>query len=210
MAQPSDGARRDPFLRVDLNENPKYRRILSTKLEVTPFDCGRFVVRPAFDPECSVSVYSYAREGGTRGYRMTYVLASDNIWQASDGGRYLRKAAAVKIQRFDAELQKETAELLQSVWLRLLRGVHPSASETPQDWILIDPPVFEWSLQRLNGPPLRVQANLYIKGILMQKLFADLSDITLRSYCMAEPTKRPAIAREIAKQAKALLKLSGK
>ena len=206
LGSASGRATRDPFLSVDLNHFPEYRRIWTAKLEVTPFDCGRFVVLPAFEQESSVSVYSYARKGGTPGYRVTYILAANNMWQASDGVRYPEKANAIRTRRIDADIPESTAQLLRKVWLHILQGVHPSTSTTPRDWIPIDPPHFEWSLQRPNTPALRVEANFYIKATPVAKLFEDLSDVTLTTYCTAKPSERPAIARQIAKQAKDLLK----
>jgi hypothetical protein len=203
------GTKRDPFLKVDLNEFPKYRRVWSAKLEVTPFDCGRFVSLPAFEPESSVSVYSYQRKDGTTVYRVAYIEAENNIWQASDMVRNRKEAMAVKTRRIDADIPESTALLLRKVWSTLLPGDHPTRSTTPRDVIPIDTPIFEWSLQRLHGPSLRVQANFYValtKATDLRKLFADLSGVTLTAYCKAEPSKRPAIASRIDREAKALLR----
>ena len=202
----SGRAKRDPFLRVDPNHLPEYRRIWSAKLEVTPFDCGRFVVLPAFEPESSVSIHSYLGRDGMTGYRVTYILAAKNMWQASDMIRYPEKARAIRTRRIDADIPGPAAKLLREVWLKLLRGVHPNESTTPRDVIPIDTPYFEWSLQPPNGPPLRVEANFYIETTPLLKLFAHLSDVTLPAYCRAEPAKRPAIARQIEKEATALLR----
>ncbi len=204
----SGPSKRDSFLRVDLDKFADYRRIWAAKLEVTAFDCGRFVSLPPFDPESSVSMYSYKSDSGLRKYRITYILAADNMWQASDGVKYPEKAKSIRTTRVDLDMPESTALLLRNVWLRILQGDHPTESTTPRDRIPIDSPHFEWSLQRSNAPTLRVQDNFYVHPTPVAKLLEDLSDVTLPAYCKAEPSKRPTIVRQIEAQASALLKLS--
>jgi hypothetical protein len=200
---------RDSFLQVDLSYLPQYRMIWASKLEVTPFDCGRFVVLPPFDPEVSVSVYSSRRADGTLRYRVTYIEASENMWQASDALRHLEKAKRINTRRIDADIPETTAHLVQQLWLRILIAPHPKASTTPRDRIPIDSPYFEWSLQRRNAVPLRVHANFYVQTTPVLKSLAELSDVILPAYCKASPGDRPAIARQIDEQAGALLRTYG-
>jgi hypothetical protein len=206
----SFAAIRDPFLEVDLKQNPEYRKIYTSKLEQTPFDCGRFVSLPAFEPESSVSVYSYRSEDGVTKYRVTYILAMDNMWQASDGIHFPERAKAVKTRRIDADIPASTALLLKNVWLRILSGSHPTAATTPQEVIPIDTPTFEWWVQRAGASALAVQANWYIKVNPLLKRFADLPGVTLVSYCKADVRARSEIAHQVEAQSKTLMRMKAK
>ena len=197
---------RDPFMQVDLSH--PYRRLWSPKLEVTRFDCGRFVVLPAFEPGYSVSIYSNRDSGAEANYRITYVSLKENLWQVSDGLRDTKKATDVKTSRIDADIPRSTAKLLGRVWLRILGRKHPQQSAAPSDgYILLDSPYMEWSLQRANAFPMRAQANFYIRASPSLKLLADLSDVVLPKYIKASSRQRPAIIREIEDKAKKLLEM---
>jgi hypothetical protein len=206
VGRASGDTNRDALVRVDLTDSPKYRSIWSKKLEITPFDCGRLVVLPAFQPERAISIYSYQNRSGQHAYRVTYVRASENIWQASDGVHDTIKAEAIKTRRIDADIPAPTAKLLRILWVKMLRGVRYNVPPANR-WkvVPIDPAHFEWSVERSGAPPLLGQLNVYTEIAREAKDFAELSDVMLPAYCEAKASERAAIAREIEQKAKEIL-----
>ena len=113
---------RNRLFEVDLTEFPRYRLIWLNKLGLTPFDCGRMMVEPAFAPEHSVSVYSRPSNGRSRKYFVTYATVDRNLWQPTDIGRHPRRAEATKVSRVDCEIPASAADLVRQAWIQMLSG----------------------------------------------------------------------------------------
>jgi hypothetical protein len=146
----------DPLLIVDLKKEPNYRKVWTSKLQITPFDCGRLVVLPPFEPEMSISIYCRKTAEEQRSYHVTYIAPETNIWQASDGMRHPQRAQAVGTRRIDAEIPESTALLLRKLWLRMLTGIRHSAADIGRSEVVpMDAATLEWSLERRSDPPLR-------------------------------------------------------
>ena len=191
---------------ADLKHEPEYREVWSSKLEVTPFNCGRTVVLPAFEPECSTSIYSESQIDGRIRYRITYISAERNIWQAGGGFHYPAKAAAVKTSRIDADIPESTAQLLRKLWLEMLKSVsHGKDPEADAEVTPLDVPQFEWSIKQSFARVVRGRLNPYIQVRQRSRAFADLSNVTLPAYCKAAAGKRSSLVVEIEKRASELL-----
>lgn len=117
-AEPARGDHLAPLAQVD-ERITKYQALLRAKLGITPFDCGRVLNEPSFEPESVVSVYSPV-QGGQQRYHVTLVTAKANIWQETESMHHVDKAAAVNIERIDAEIPQGVAEHIRQVWLQML------------------------------------------------------------------------------------------
>lgn len=207
VAHLSRGADADHLDPVHLEWNQNYRKLALSKLCVTRFDCGRTFTLPAFTPESCVSVYSAANKG-PRKYFVTYSEPEDSLWQRTDGGNRPRSAHGLKVQRIDADIPAETAEVLKKVWDRMLGDVRPeNGSSSPSGWrmISVDGTDVEFSIERPNTRPFYGTLNVSLPppGKKTKQLIS-LSN-ALIDYCKATPQKRPAIAERIDRDAKRLL-----
>ena len=211
-----------PYLR----EHPNYRKVLISKLGVTPFDCGRLLALPFPGGEGSQSVYSKS-SNGRRVYYVTRISSEKNLWDLTDGGRHPEMARSVKTQRIDAEIPQKTAELLRQVWLGMLEGPQkPRPTPPPNHVVLVDASFFEFSIERTDGPSLvgvlnisagyagreRTTAPALPRAQIAPgfgdrlRMLVDVSEAVYQ-YCVAEPAKRSAIARKIDQKATRLLEM---
>jgi hypothetical protein len=193
---------------IDPNKFPEYRALWKSKLERTPFDCGRVVILPAFEFERSISIYSRSARG-QREYRITYVWpeTQTNLWEVSGGGQHPNKAKSIKTRQIDADVPKTTALLLQALWSRILK-----ASEGPlrspgsnEEVVGLDTADFEWSMQQNGRPPLECRRNTRAKVTPRLRRLAEFSNVTLPAYCKRTPQGRAQMIPQIEKQAKRLL-----
>jgi hypothetical protein len=187
----------------------KYRKVLLSKLGVTPYNHGRLIVLPFSDREDSQSVYSRSSKG-RRIYYITRISSEESLWNRTDGGRYPERARSVKTHRIDIEMPERTAELLRQVWLGMLEGPQgPRPTPPPNPHILpqLHPMYFEFSIERADGAPLVGALNLSAgsSGEKTKRL-VELSE-EIYHYCIAQPAKRPAIAKKIDEKAQNLLGL---
>ena len=210
-----------------LSEHPNYRKVLISKLGVTPFDCGRLLALPFPGGEASQSVYSKS-SNGRRVYYVTRISSEKNLWDLTDGGRHPEMARSVKTQRIDAEIPQNTAELLRQVWLGMLEGSQkPRPTPPPNHAILVDASFFEFSIQRTDRPPLvgvlnisagyagkerttapalpRADRNVPGYGDRL-RLLVEVSEAVYQ-YCVAEPAERSAIAKKIDHKVTRLLEM---
>jgi hypothetical protein len=194
----------DHLLPLNPTWSPRYREILTEKLGLTSFDSGRVIFRPPFEkPEESVSIYSEGSARGRQSYKITYVVAEENIWDATGGGEFPERAKNIKVRRIDAEISDHIAHMLKRIWLAMLQGVRgqfPPAVEE-REMIPGDPTQIEFSLERSNAPPLSGQLNVFLEnhGNKVKSLLRVSDDLV--SYCKATPNQRFAISGEIDKEA---------
>jgi len=204
-ARPLVNSTFDHLVPVNLNENRAYRTILLSKLSPTPFDCGRAILLPPFEPEASISIYSTWRNGRLA-YGVTYISAEGNLWQRTDAGRQPSLAKAVHVRRLDANMPERTGILLRQVWLQNLRGPHgPRPIPRPKTAIVLDATTEEFSIQMPTGKVLYgdLDFSLSFPGKKTKKL-VDMTN-ALYDYCKAPESDRPAMAAGIERQAKRLL-----
>ncbi len=187
-----------PLDRVD-EKITRYQDFLTAKLGITPFDCGRVVDEPSFEPESIISVYSQM-QNGRHAFYVTSVKAAANLWQRSKSMRAIAQAQAVDIKRVDAEIPQTVAEHIRQVWLRMVRERHPW--ERPRLEFELGG-YLRFSIQQLDGPPLEAELWLPPRGPKTRAL-VKISD-ALWEYCKAAPANRPAIANEIDREATRLL-----
>jgi len=190
---------------VDLKENKAYRQILQSKLDLTPFNCGRSLVLPPFEAEGSTSVYSVRRDGG-RMYYVTNVAAAQNLWQKTDASHFPAKAQSVKVTRRDAKIPQQTAELVREVSLRMLRAKHgPRGRVRGAKVIAVDSTYAEYSLELPNGTNLYGSLELtFPLPDEKMKAFVNLWN-SIYAYCNAKLEERPELSESISDQAKRLL-----
>jgi hypothetical protein len=197
----------DHLLPPEMQQFSKYYELLSSKLGVTEFNCGRVFVIPSFDPEYSVSVYREPSNGGRTTYYVTYVVAASNLSQRTDTGVYPEKGESVKTRRIDAAIPEHVAELVRQVWQRMLTGSQrPRPTPTPsRQMIAFDGTLVDFSLERPNATQLSGELDVSIPppGRKTKELVA-LARL-LVSYCQANPAERPSIAKRIDHKANELL-----
>src|SRR6516165_4963830 len=116
----------------------EYRQFVRSRLDITPFDCGRIVLIPDLGPEAAVSVYTSANH-----FYVTETAASGHgFWQARDTHE------RVKVKRLDREMTSEVALSIRHGIAALLSDVRPD----PASRILGgDIHLFEVSLQTRHG-----------------------------------------------------------
>jgi hypothetical protein len=205
--QPLIASYADHLLPVEPERNPKYWKILMSKIGVAPFNCGRAIILPAFEPEGATSVYGLSKNGRTS-YYVTDVSARKNVWQQTDGARFPEKGQLVGVERRDAEISAHTALLVREVWMRMLSGPQTPKPTPPQrEVVTLDATTVEFSLELPNRPPLR--GELVLSEPYRGKKTEQLVDLWNRlfEYCKAAPHKRSAIADDIERRATQLLSL---
>lgn len=191
---------------VDLREYRNYRKILASKLEITQFNCGRSVFLPPFDSESSTSVY-WTLKNGQRTYYVTWLSVRESLWQRIDGGHYPARAKSIETDRRDAEIPRETAELVRDACLRMLQGPHGVRPIPPLPGVLsMDSTYLEISIDMPNRSPLygRLDFSRSFPGKKTKRL-ANMWN-ALYEYCKASTEKRPKIASQIERQAEQLLR----
>jgi hypothetical protein len=194
----------DHLLPVNLRENEKYRAVLTQKLAVTSFDCGRLVIRPAFAPEESLSIYGLNNDAGHK-YFATYLAADTSLWQTTDEGRYPEKAAGVGVERIDAEIPDRTAEVLKKVWMLMLSGRQaPKRWDHAPEMLFGDATVGEFSIPGSPNKTLYGETPLVPELGSKTKQLVELSDLLVK-YCKAKPSQRGGILEQVERQAARLL-----
>jgi hypothetical protein len=197
----ADRATADHLSPLDFSDRSvnNYRSFLAAKLGMTPFDCGRIIDTPSFEPESIVSVYSET-QNGHRAFYVTSVQAAANLWQSSKSMRDLAQAQTVSIQRINAEISESIAKKIRTIWTKMLRDAHvppPLGLEFELDGKL------GFSIQQPDGLPLDGELWLPPPGPKTQAL-VKISD-ALGEYCKATPANRTAVANKIDREATRLL-----
>ncbi len=140
----------------NLSLDPLFEPILAQKLCKTPFDYGRAIIRPPFEGEVSLSVYSVRRHNSLR-YLATLLTAPRSLWQLTDGGHFPGRAVKLKMDRRDSELPEATARLIRDCWQMMLREsktLHPKSKV-----ITMDTTFAEISLQSTGGKSVAAELN---------------------------------------------------
>lgn len=174
-------------------ELPAYRADLQSKLLITPADAARMIVRPAWQPEYAVSVYSNppASADDVARYNVTVTRASANIWSGRE---------PVQTIRSDAELPASVALLVKEVWKQMLLATrsYDSPVDSP-----VDGGIVEFALSESNQSGLR--GELPVNAARDVLAFQTLGTLLVK-YCDAPANERNALATEIEQAAKNLLK----
>lgn len=197
----------DCLHQVDLAEFPKYRTLSMAKLGPTPFNYARMMVEPAFAPEYSVSVYSQSLRPDRVKYVVTYIVADQNLWQATDIARQPQRAKGVKTHRTDCEISKQTAEKVKQAWIAMLSGdQHPKPMREEDVGRTTDATVAEFSIQLSHGETLYGEVALELVEGRKTRGLLEVAN-ALIEYCKAIPADRPAIASQIDRKVGRLLEL---
>lgn len=164
-------------------------------------------MRPAFDPEFSISIHSGK---GRTGYEITYVTAEDNLYQLTDGGKFPGRADSVGIRRTDTSIPAKTAQTLRAVWLKVLLSTHGNVAPPKQglENAPIDAAEIEFSLGLPGKRPLYGQVNIWLDP-QRPKIRALLRlGETLLDYCKANESKHEELILNIDAQAQRLLQMN--
>ncbi len=168
----------------------EYRQFVRSRLEITPFDCGRIVLIPDLSPEAAVSVYT----SGNHFYVTETVASGHGFWQARESHE------RVKIQRSDHEIRSDIALAVRRGITALLRDVR---SDSTSRTVGGDIHLFEVSLHApqgiLRGDSPREAPGPRTKGL--EELCQALID-----YCEAPAHKRQPIEARIGKCVTSLLR----
>lgn len=195
-------ANTDHLSLLNAKENASYRTLIDRYLCRTPYDFGRVIVSPSFEPEFSISIYNTNRGAGTR---ITLVKAIKNIYQSTDGAQRIA-TRGIEVSRTDALFPQSAATAVRDI---IREMVHRAKGHTP-------PPMTEWELVPTDGTtvewflpatqPSGAQLNNYMRQNASTRVFVDMTTTKLREYCDADASKRPAIAQDIEATANQLLK----
>jgi hypothetical protein len=200
----SDG---DRLYQVNLSEFPKYRTLLLGKLGPTPFNFGRVMIKPAFAPEYSVSIYSRSLASGEMKYLVTYLAAEHSLWETSDAGGETQDAKHTNVRQIDCEIPKEIADKIRLAWLGMLTGnQRPTRMREEDAARTTDATIAEFSIQ--VSPSETLYGEIAVEAPTGQKTKA-LSDLanTLVEYCKAKTTDRSEIGNRIDEESNRLLGL---
>ena len=197
----------DCLYQLDLAEFPKYRTVSMAKLNPTPFNYARMMVEPAFAPEYSVSVYSQSIRPNRVKCVVTYIIADQNLWQATDIARQPQRAKGVKTRRIDCEIPKQTAENVNQAWIGMLSGDQHPRPMRPEDAArTTDATIAEFSVQLPRGETLYGEMRVELPEGRKTKALLEVAN-GLIDYCKAKPANHTAIARQIDRKAKGLLQM---
>src|SRR5438132_9640352 len=92
----------------------RYRKLLESRLGLTPFDCGREIVWPDLGPETCVAIFSRI-QNRRRTYWVTLTVpGKSSFWQVTDGmnRKLLNEASKMLVLRSDAEISEIRADLI--------------------------------------------------------------------------------------------------
>lgn len=201
---------KDYLVLVDIAQASAYRATLLSKIGITPFDYGRIIVRPSFEPEFAISVYSQRDTHGRPAHHITYISLAENLYQKTDGGHHVEKARRLRTRRIDADLSETTANVLREVWFQMLRRASGHVPPPRSEWEVIpgDTTDIEWSLEQANGTALYGQLNQYVAKIGKRtQTFIHLTDDLLVEYCEAKPSSRASLDAKLHAEARRLLAL---
>jgi hypothetical protein len=180
----------------------KYREFLASKLGHTPFDCGRVLIKPAFEGESSISVYCVSAKHVGQKCRVTYTEARDNLWQRTNALQNLERASRVKIKRIDADISATTALSVRRAFSRILKMMRPHTTrEGEMRSLTTDATYTEFSLEALSEP--QSSGDLDISLVRQGKHVRNLLILSrlLVDYCRANERDRATIDRAIEKKA---------
>ena len=123
----------------------RYHGIVRDLLVVSPADCGRVIIRPSFGTEFAVSVYS--RDGR---WFITATEATRQIWGSIARHESEAVTRAIKILRWDKEIDAELAQAIQAVWSARLSNVRPAEI----GYRGTDGELYEFSVEATDGTTL--------------------------------------------------------
>jgi hypothetical protein len=191
----------DHLIPANEEHHHAYRQLVQAKFGRGAFDCGRVVVEPAFEPESSVAIHCDSLNNCV----VTYLVATESLWERTDGGRNPSAAASVNTKRVDAQLPSRTAGKLRKVWMRMLQATRPRADSgervVPTDATDLE---FSIKLAAAGVASARIDWQLPKQGEKTRTLIALCEDLI--SYCKAAPFRRTAIMPLIDAKADRLLR----
>jgi len=191
----------------------RYRKLLESRLGLTPFDCGREIVWPDLGPEICVAIFSRIQNRRRIHWVTLTVPGKSSFWQVTDGmnRKLLNEASKIPVLRSDAEISEIRANLIREAWSVMIRNAHPENYNRPSpdgmrvimggntDFYLQTP----HGVQRASFPALP-ECNSAAHVLL------NLCN-TLIAYCEAKPSERERLGKRAEAQAKLVVrKLSSK
>lgn len=169
--------RRDPDLE-------RYRTSIEQRLFVTPANCGRIMV----DGESAVSVYI---DASGRGF-VTTTIASASLYDIDPA-----RLATIRVRRFDAPIQRETALAVREAWECALRHIAPDNAQQNSEHAVLDGMTVEVSLTDDTGRRLEGQMPVTSKysGPKLRCLW-DVAN-SLLDYSKEKPRRRAQLATKV-------------
>lgn len=200
----------DHLLPADGQPFAKYDAILLSKLDATPFQYGRTIVMPSFEPEYSISVYKRSSSCGRSACYVAYAEVERNVDQLTNTGRNSEPAAGVKVERIDVQIPNKSAELLGRVWRQMLTGPQrPRPTPVPERQVItVDGTLVKFSIPQSNGAPLSgvLEDTGSFPGVKTRGLMFLVK--LLLQYCHAKAGEHQFIVHQIDEQAAELLRLT--
>lgn len=182
-----------------------YRHMLQVKLLVTPGDIARSLFLPGITGgETAISIYRAPDKPGSMlgGYWLTVTQSPIPLWRCSPGYSKISPPIdpdTIAIERADAPLPEETALMLRTLWLAMLKRVKPEPAtesievDTTKELFFVTQPDGK---ECCGSLPRRYGKN--------PKALFDLTNDLLNFACESV-SNRPAILRRINRKAMALL-----
>jgi hypothetical protein len=177
----------------------RYEQLLAQKLFETPSDFGRAVVRPPFEGERALSIYSL--DGNADLAALVLAKAERNIWRAAaDLDHDLRVSPRVRITSAKATMKRRVALVVAEAIGHAIAGTQPLASTeaVPVDGTSI---VFFAPAQAKT----KVRSALLdpiAEGKLSQALRRLV--VLLEKYCTSSSATRHQLSKEIEEQARVI------
>lgn len=188
--------------------NPSFRAILASKLLLSPFTHGRAIVRPAFEGESSISVYCRLDEHRKPHCYVALLIASENLYQRTDGGTRPKDARSVTVHRVDAQISEHIAKNVHEIWSKMLKSsARYDSSEDRWAQVPIDATRVELDIKPTGRPVARGEVNRFAPKIGDRtRQLLSIVDL-LVDYCKASPPHREKIESKLQAATSHLLQL---
>jgi len=171
----------------------RYRSMVRELLIVSPGDCGRVIMTPAFASESAVSVYT--RDGRCF---ITATEATRQIWGSIAAHESEEVTRAIAILRWDKEIDLDLAQAIHAVWSDRVRKARPAESEyrgSDGEWM-------EFSVESTDGAELAGETWSPDSGPLRR--LVDLAR-ELGNFCADTPGRRNMTREELLRLCAALV-----
>lgn len=185
------------LLTVDKDQALDLRKAIADLLLVTSADGGRMVVRPSWEPEYAVAIYSQPDSRSSEiTYRITVTRASMSISYALENKLPLSE---IKVSRSDAPIPFSTASALRRLWNEMLS--HVGEDRLPNDYFApVDAGIVEFGLVDKQGERVgELPTNPGSDVDAFERLGMQLAE-----YPSASSSKQAVLAHQIEHEANAL------
>lgn len=190
----------DHLLPISFEVQLPYRAVLTESLFLSTGEYGRAVIRPPFEGESCVAIYSLKRGEAETDIRVAYTKADKNIWYAQMRPIPPSAKQAIHVKHVEAPIARSTALAIANVWKEMLCRTRP-IENTRDGPVEVDSTTIEFSLVK-QGQALYGQSPQQ-RGKHTNALY-ELTR-SLVAYCEVEEFRRASVAKQIEDRANALL-----